>query len=237
VGVAHSLGEAWEANADAWTAWARRPGHDSYWQFHRAAFLGLVPEPGALTLDVGCGEGRVARDLAALGHRVVAMDLSPTMARRAAEAGGALLGVLRGDATRLPLPDAAADLVVAFMALHDMDDMAGAVGEIGRVLRPGGRLCFAVVHPLNAAGRFQSEGPDAEFVLAGDYFRRRRASMVMEKDGLRMTFEAMHRPLEDYFAALEEARLLTETVLEPRPGDGGRWERVPLFLDVRAVRA
>jgi SAM-dependent methyltransferase len=234
--VEQSLGDAWEANADAWTTWARRPGHDSYWQFHRAVFLELVPAPAGLTLDVGCGEGRVARDLAALGHRVVAMDLSATMALRTAEAGGDLLGVLRGDASRLPLPDAAADLAVAFMSLHDMDDMAGAVCEIGRVLRPGGRLCFAAVHPLNHAGLFQGPEADAEFVLTDDYFRRRRSSLVQEKDDLRMAFEAMHRPLEDYFAALERAGLLTEAVREPQPG-GGRWERVPLFLDVLAVRA
>ena len=76
-----------------------------------------------------------------------------------------------------------------------------------------------------------------ELVLADDYFRRRRASLVHEKDDLRMEFEAMHRPLEDYFSALERAGLLTEAVREPQQGNGGRWDRVPLFLDVLAVRA
>jgi SAM-dependent methyltransferase len=227
---------AWEANADDWTEWARLPGHDSYWTLHREVFLGLVPPPGALTLDVGCGEGRVARDLAALGHRVVALDAAPTMARRTAEAGGGLAGVLLADATALPLPDEAADLAVAFMSLHDMDDMAGAVREIGRVLRPGGRLCLAVVHPLNEAGRFGSDEPHAEFVLAGDYFARRRTRFSTAKGDLPMTFEAMHRPLQDYFGALAAAGLLTETMREVRSGSGGKWSRIPLFLDARAVR-
>lgn len=232
-----TLREEWESNADDWTAWARRPGHDSYWLFHREEFLALVPQPGDLTLDVGCGEGRVARDLARLGHRVVALDVAPTMARRTAEGGGALMGVLCADATLLPVPTAAADLVVAFMALHDMDDMAAAVGEIGRVLRPGGRLCFAVVHPLNEAGRFRGEGRDARFVVTGDYFTPKRGGFVQERDGLRMAFKQMHRPLQDYFAAMEDAGLLTEALREVRPHNGGRWDRVPLFLDVRAVRA
>jgi SAM-dependent methyltransferase len=227
---------AWEANADDWTEWARLPGHDSYWTLHREVFLRLVPPAGALTLDVGCGEGRVARDLAALGHRVVAMDAAPTMVRRTAEAGGGLTGVVRADATTLPLPDGAADLAVAFMSLHDMDDMAGAVGEIGRVLRPGGRLCLAVVHPLNEAGRFRADEPDAEFVLAGDYFAPRRTRFSTEKRDLPMTFEAMHRPLQDYFAAMAAAGLLTETVREVRSRGGSRWRRVPMFLDARAVR-
>jgi len=232
-----SLSEAWEAHADEWAAWARRPGLDSYWQFHRAAFLPLVPAPGVLTLDVGCGEGRVARDLAALGHRVVALDAAPSMARHAAEAGGGLIGVLRADATRLPMSGGVADLVVAFMSLHDMDDMAEAVREIGRVLRPGGRLVLAVMHPVNSGGEFLAEGPDAAFALSGDYFEARRGSLPAEKDGLRMTFEVMHRPLRDYFAALEAAGLVTEMVREPRADDGSRWDRIPLFLNVRAVRA
>jgi SAM-dependent methyltransferase len=226
---------AWEANADDWTAWARRPGHDSYWRFHRDVFLGLVPPPAGLTLDVGCGEGRVARDLASLGHRVVALDAAPTMARRTAEAGG-LAGVLRADATALPLPGSAADLVVAFMSLHDMDDMDGAVREFGRVLRPGGHLCFAVVHPLNEAGRFRGEEPDAEFVIAGDYFERRRTRTATGKRGLQMTFEAMHRPLQDYFAALAAAGLVTETLREVRSRNGSQFDRIPLFIDARAVR-
>ena len=45
----------------------------------------------------------------------------------------------------------APDLVLACMSLLDMDDFDGAVREIGRVLRPGGRLCLAVVHPFASA--------------------------------------------------------------------------------------
>ena len=53
------LRAAWEANAEAFVAWARKPGHDSYWQFHCDQFLELVPKPGHSTLDLGCGEGRL----------------------------------------------------------------------------------------------------------------------------------------------------------------------------------
>ncbi|HYW23181.1 MAG TPA: class I SAM-dependent methyltransferase [Terriglobales bacterium] len=236
MGPERTLREAWEAHADEWTAWARHPGHDSYWRFHREAFFALLPAPGRLTLDVGSGEGRVARDLAALGHRVLAVEPSPTLSRRAAEAGGGLLGVLRADGAHLPFGDAVADLVVAFMSVQDMDDMQGAVREFGRVLRPGGRLCLAVEHPINSAGAFRGREPDAEFAIAGDYFQARRSMMTAERDGLRMTFDGYHWSLEDYFAALERTGLLTEALVEPRPRTGGRWDRVPLFLDLRAVR-
>jgi hypothetical protein len=56
-----------EDRAQDWLAWARTPGHDAYWSY-RDAFLALVPEPGTATLEVGCGEGRVSRDLVARGR-------------------------------------------------------------------------------------------------------------------------------------------------------------------------
>lgn len=70
------LRDAWERNAADWVRWARKPDHDSYWRFHRERFLDLVPPPGRLTIDVGCGEGRVTRDLKELGHRAVGVDAS-----------------------------------------------------------------------------------------------------------------------------------------------------------------
>src|SRR5215813_9908574 len=77
------LGEGWDRHAQEWIAWART-GLDPYETFHRDVFLPLVPRPGRLTVDVGCGEGRVSRDLRALGHRVLAVDMSAAMTRAAA---------------------------------------------------------------------------------------------------------------------------------------------------------
>jgi hypothetical protein len=42
-----ALGEFWEQQADDWERWAREPGHDSYWLFHRDRFLELLPRPPA----------------------------------------------------------------------------------------------------------------------------------------------------------------------------------------------
>jgi SAM-dependent methyltransferase len=238
-----SLSKAWEDQALDWSRWARAPGHDSYWRFHRDHFLALVPAPGRLTLDIGCGEGRVARDLKARGHRVIAIDASPTLVRHAAEADPSM-EVLVADAAHVPLDDGVADLAVAFMSLHDMDDMVGAVRETARLLSPGGHFCLAIVHPLNSAGRFADDRPDSPFVIGGSYLQRHRYVDSIERDGLRMTFHSDHRPLQDYFQALEAVGLVVEALREPTVDAASvqtearrqRWLRVPLFLDVRAVK-
>lgn len=152
------LRQTWEEHAQAFIAWAREPGHDSYWRFHRDAFLELVPEPGRRSLDLGCGEGRLSRDLQRLGHTVTGVDASPSMVASAREAAPEI-EVVETDAASLPFDDGSFDLVIAFMSLQDIDDFAGAIRESARVLSRGGRLCMAIVHPLSSAGDFA--GADA----------------------------------------------------------------------------
>lgn len=237
-----SYREGWERHARDWAAWARRPGFDSYWLFNRDAFLELLPPAGRLTLDVGCGEGRLSRDLSARGHRVAGYDGSPTLVGLAREASPELEFTL-ADAAALPVADGVADLVAAFMVLQDVDDLPGAVAEAFRVLEPGGCLCAAIVHPLNSAGRFTGDAADSPFVIEEGYRDSRGVEDRMERDGLTMTFVGAHHPLETYARALEDAGFVLEALREPRVPDGvmsddarGRWNRVPMFLHWRARR-
>lgn len=236
------LREKWEAEAARWIAWSRAPGHDSYWRFHRDQFLRLLPPPGRLTVDIGCGEGRLTRHLKAQGHSIVGVDSSPSMVAAARSLDPAM-DVRLGDAAALPLDAASADLAIAFMSLHDIDALTDVVREIGRVLAPGGRLCMAIVHPLNSAGRFEQASAEARFIIAGSYLDAFHYADTVERDGLSMTFHSRHRPLEDYFGALEAAGLVVEALREPSVPDHAivsdssrRWQRVPLFLHLRAMR-
>jgi ubiquinone/menaquinone biosynthesis C-methylase UbiE len=236
------LRAAWEANAADWVEVARAPGHDSYWLYHRDQFLELLPPPGRLTLDVGCGEGRLSRDMKALGHSVVGLDASPTMVQAARQADPSI-EVHLADAAELPFPDEYADLVVAFMSLQDMTDAERALLETARVLEPGGRLCLAIVHPLGSSGRFTGYEPNDPFVITGSYLARFRYRDSVERNGLKMTFESEHRPIQWYFAALEAAGFLVERLRETEIPEAARtedrqrrWQRLPLFLHVRALR-
>jgi SAM-dependent methyltransferase len=230
-----TLRDAWEAEAANWVEWARRVGHDSYGRFHRDAFLELLPAPGRRTLDVGCGEGRLARDLRALGHSLVAVDAAPSMVAYAREADPEGEYALANGA-ELPFEDGSADLVIAFMSLQDMDDPDGAVREAWRVLEPGGRFCIALVHPLNSGGKFEGDEEDAPFVVRDSYFKRRRYVDRIEKDGIVMTFTSDHRSLEGWLEPVAQAGFLVERVREVSAPDNPRWQRIPLFLHVRAVK-
>ena len=233
-----TLRDAWDEAATEWIAWARAPGHDSYWRFHREALFDLVPAPGELTVDIGCGEGRVSRDLVARGHRVVGIDGSAQLARAAADHPDPHGDVLIADGARLPLRAGCADLAIAFMSLQDIDDFTGSIAEAGRVLRPGGAFLAAIVHPVNAIGRFDDADDVASpFVITGDWYRSDQYSDRCTRDGLAMTFHSVHRPVADYVDALAEAGLLIDRIREPTDPDPTRpWYRIPMFLHLRAIR-
>ena len=234
-----SLRDEWESQAERWAAGRGTPAHDHhFWEVNLPAFLELVPPPGRLTVDLGCGEGRLGRLLGERGHQVVGIDGSPTLARLAATHEDAH-PVALADMAALPVQSAVADLAIAFMSLHDVDDMTGSIREAARVLGPGGRLCLAVVHPLNSAGAFVDESEESPFVISGQYFEQFRYTDEIERDGLSVTFHSYHHALGAYMGALEEAGFLVESVREPSdqlPGEKhARWRRLPLFLLIRAV--
>jgi SAM-dependent methyltransferase len=223
-----------EDRASAWIRFARTEGHDSYWRY-RDAFFALLPPPPACTLELGCGEGRVARDLADRGYAVTGLDVAPSLVAAAAEADPRSDFVF-GDAAAAPFDDGAFDLVVAYNSLIDVEDMRGAVAEAGRVLRLGGHFCACVPHPFSDAGEFTGFDADAPFVVEGSYLAESSHELVSDRDGIQFTFTSHRYPLESYARALEGAGLAIEALREPPlpGGEAHRRTRIPLFLLWRA---
>lgn len=103
--------------------------------------------PGRV-LDLGCGTGQLAARIhrERPGTRVVGCDFSPGMLAQAWARSRDPWWV-RGDAGRLPFVDGVFDAVVSTEAFHWFPDQSGALAEMRRVLRPGGRLLLALVNP------------------------------------------------------------------------------------------
>lgn len=119
---------------------------------HAADTLDALVELAAPTaqerwLDVACGPGIVARALAAQAGAVHGVDLTAAMIavaeREASAAGLANATFAVGNAAALELPDASFDGAVARFAIHHMPQPSRLVGELARVVRPGGRIVLA----------------------------------------------------------------------------------------------
>jgi len=111
--------------------------------------------PDTLFLDAGAGFGRHAYEAARRGARVVALDYAEDEMRTTRATFAAmfaageiaerqLVGVLRGDATRLPFADATFDCIVTSEVLEHIQDDVSALAELTRVLKPGGVLAATV---------------------------------------------------------------------------------------------
>jgi arsenite methyltransferase len=102
--------------------------------------MGLAP--GASVLDLGCGVGSTARLLATeMGLEVIGIDLSEAnVARAQREAGNAAITFVQADAHCLPFADNTFDGVLGECVLSLFADEGRVLGEIHRVLKPGGRL-------------------------------------------------------------------------------------------------
>ncbi|WP_460884965.1 malonyl-ACP O-methyltransferase BioC [Pseudaeromonas pectinilytica] len=97
-----------------------------------------------VALDLGCGTGFFLQKLQPLSEQVIALDLSLGMLMAATQKVSSA-SFICGDAEQLPLSDSAFDLVFSSLALQWCASLPLALGEIYRVLRPGGRVAFATL--------------------------------------------------------------------------------------------
>lgn len=135
---------------------------------HVDALLG--PVAGLSVLDVGCGTGRHALRLAAVGAKVTAVDFSKGMLAKARLKTGAekVLFVQHDLAERLPFVDGSFDRVLCGLVIDHIEDLAGLFGEMGRVCRarPAGRIVISSMHPAmmlrGVQARFRDPGTGEE---------------------------------------------------------------------------
>jgi ubiquinone/menaquinone biosynthesis C-methylase UbiE len=102
---------------------------------------------GDKVLDVGCGPGGAAREAARRGAAVTGVDPAPlmlAMGRRLSRGqSGRGIEFVTGTAEALPVPDQSVTVAWAISSAHHWADLAAGLGELHRVLKPGGRLIIA----------------------------------------------------------------------------------------------
>jgi ubiquinone/menaquinone biosynthesis C-methylase UbiE len=172
-------------------------------------------------LDVGCGDGQIARALAAQGSQVMGIDPTQLHIAIANERGGGPSYQL-GSATSLPVADNSQDAVVACLVFEHIDDVDAAIAEVARVLRPGGQFSFFLNHPL-----LQTPGsgwiddhiidPPEQYWRIGPYLVETESVEEVEKD---VYIRFLHRPLSRYVNSLIAHGLQLERMLEPSPPQG-----------------
>jgi len=194
---------------------------------------------GRKVIDCGCGFGTYSIWCAQQGASVIGVDISTTMiglAKQEAETAGVDVEFRALDVADMPgIPSEHYDLAISSVAI--CFDVRECMREIGRVLRPGGFLCFSEVHPFSLSE-------------TNDYFSTgtRSAKNVFGKtnpDDPDYEWKWEPYTLEDYWAAITDAGFLVEEFVEPKPEPGMRnlnpelydgAVRKPSFFLIRALK-
>jgi SAM-dependent methyltransferase len=186
----------------------------------------------ATALDVGCGEGRFCRMMQAQGIATIGIDPTAALIERARKLDPS--GDYRvGYAETLNVAAASMDLVVSYLSLIDIPDLASATTRMVQALRPGGTLLIANLTSFNTAGLPEGwrRGDDGELRFCIDHYLEERAIWVSWR-GIRV--QTWHRPLGTYLQLLLESGMQLRHFQEPAPVGGDpqkadRYRRVPYF--------
>jgi ubiquinone/menaquinone biosynthesis C-methylase UbiE len=214
------VSELWEEHAAWWQA-GFTEGADAEYEEQILPLLAHELAGATRVLDVGCGEGQVARLAAALDSTELVVGVDPTAAQvvEAKKRGGGV-EVARSGAAALPFPDGCFDAVVACLVFEHIEDVDGAIAEVSRVLRPGGRFLFLLNHPLlqtPGSGWIDDTILEEQYWRIGPYLVEDTSIEEVEK-GVFIPF--IHRPLSRYVNSLATSGLLVTWMGEPAPPPG-----------------
>lgn len=237
----------WDQNADFWVKIIREQRDRYRLELTDDAVLTAVSDcEGLDVLDVGCGEGYMARELAHRGAaHVHGIDKSADLVAAARAASDPALHFEEGDAADLPFGAETFDLVLANHLLNDLQDIQKPISEFARVLKPGGRFVALFLHPCFYG--YRAERTTIRRTLpVTEYFSLRSVEQTFEVDGLTSPAETVTwvRPLEEYTTVLADNGLHIVGLTEPHPSieqlEQNEWWREnfprPIFLLITAQK-
>jgi SAM-dependent methyltransferase len=223
---AESVRASWDDAADAYAA-GQATGRDYYrYAFFGPAQVALCGDVREMRLlDVGCGNGYFAREMAKRGARVTGLDISPRMiahARRHESAAPLGIEYHVIDAATLPsdLVPQSFDMASSCLALQDMPRVAGVLRGVHVLLRPGGRFVASIAHPCTDTP-FRAWERDAagnkRWLCIDRYFDCGALQYTWSGWGSDFTTEAMHATLEQWIGWILDAGFQLRGLKEPCP--------------------
>jgi SAM-dependent methyltransferase len=213
--------DLWEAHAGWWQD-GFTDGADPEYEEQILPIAANLLDGYDRILDVGTGEGQVARLAAAQGSSLVAgIDPTANQVAVARQRGGGPV-YARSGADALPFPDGAFDAVVACLVFEHIEAVDEAIDEVARVLRPGGRFAFFLNHPLLQtphSGWIDDHvvDPPEQYWRIGPYLVEDHSVEEVEKD---VFIPFIHRPMSRYVNAMAESGLVLRRMMEPAPPPG-----------------
>ncbi len=195
-------------------------------------------------LDVGTGEGQLARVASSLGAElVVGVDPTWLQVDAAAKKGGEPL-YARAEASMLPFPDASFDCVLACLVFEHIAAVDDAIAEVARVLEPGGRFVFFLNHPLlqtPGSGWIDDQIIHEQYWRIGPYLVEADEIEEVEKN---VFIPFVHRPMSRYVNAMAANGLSLLELREPPPppgflelaGEYGEAGTIPRLLLLHTVK-
>ena len=227
-----SSGDPWERHAGWWQE-RFTDGADPEYEEQLLPLVDRYLAGATRVLDVGCGEGQVARRVAKLGAEVVGVDPTVAQLEVARErAGGPRYVLARAEA--VPLRDASFDAALSCLVFEHLDPFEPAVAEVARLLAADGRFLLFLNHPLLQApgsGWVIDHILDEQYWRVGSYLPDDHA-MEEVSPGVDLPF--MHRPLYRYVNELADRGLFIERVEEPPPAPGFL-ARAPEYTDAATI--
>lgn len=197
------------------------------------AELGLLGDvDGKRVLEVGSGANQCSRWLMAKGAWAVGLDLSFRQlqhARRLDAETGLTVPAVQATATHLPFADDSFETVFSsFGALQFVSDIEQAIGEVARVLVPGGRFAFSITHPTR--WMFPDDPEETGLVASQSYWDRTPYVEVDPATGV-VAYVEHHRTVGDWVRLLSGAGFVLRDIAEPEWPEGhervwGGWSRV-----------
>jgi SAM-dependent methyltransferase len=209
----------WETHARWWQQ-GYADGSDPEYAEQILPLVDAWVPPGGVILDLGCGEGQLARRAVTRGGRAVGLDASWTQIAEAARRGG--VAPVQGDVTAVPVRTASVDVAVVCLVWEHVADLDAAVGEAARVVRGGGVLMVVLNHPLvqtPGSGWIDDQvlDPPEQYWRLGEYLVESSQMEEVER-GVWIRFH--HRPLSRYLNTLTSAGFELLELIEPAPPEG-----------------